>query len=322
MSHYVKISTLGPRPLPAGNSPLSQTDVDRMIAFWRYELSQVMPDCPDLIVLPEACDRFSGPSSADHAYYRVRGNQMRDLFRDIARQRHCHIAYSAIREAPDGTWRNSTQLIGRDGEILGIYNKNHTVITETTEQGTLCGREAPIITCDLGRVACAICFDLNFDELRLHYAAARPDLILFSSMYHGGLMQTYWAYSCRAHFVSAVAGLPCNVVSPVGQVLASSTNYLDHVTTTVNLDCRVVHLDFNWEHLRALKAKYGRGVSIYDPGYLASVLVSSETEGISVDEMIREFNIELLDDYMARSLAHQHDPTHIEPPPPFTKESR
>ena len=91
-----------------------------------------------------------------------------------------------------------------------------------------------MIQCDFGRVVCAICFDLNFDELRLRYVQARPDLILFSSMYHGGLMQNYWAYSCRSHFIGAINGLQCTVISPLGELLAASTNYFHHITTTVN----------------------------------------------------------------------------------------
>jgi len=314
MSHYVRLSIVAPRA-PTAAGPLGQADVDRMVALWRAELAQVTPDHPDLIVLPEACDRYAGPSAAQQQdYYRLRGDQLLDLFRETARRQRCHIAYSAIRALDDGTWRNTTQLIGRDGEIVGLYNKTHTTIGETEENGILCGREAPIIECDLGRVACAICFDLNFHDLRLQYAAAHPDLILFSSMYHGGLMQAYWAYSCRAHFVASVAGLPSAIVSPVGHTLATTTNYMDYVTTSVNLDCRVVHLDYNWPRLNALKAKYGPGVTLFDPGHLASVLVTSELEGIPVDEMLREFEIELLDDYLARSLAHHHNPTHIEPP--------
>jgi hypothetical protein len=223
------------------------------------------------------------------------------------------VVYSAARELPDGTWRNSTQIIGRDGRILGIYNKNHPVITETTEGGILCGKDAPLIHCDFGTVGCAICFDLNFDEIRQKYVQARPDLILFSSMYHGGLMQGYWAYSCRAHLVTAIAGPPSAVLSPVGDVLASTTNYFDFVTTTVNLDCCVVHLDFNWEKLTAMKHKYGPQASMVDPGYLGAVLIASESEERTVDDLIAEFEIERLDDYWARSLAHRHDPRNMEP---------
>ena len=41
-------------------------------------------------------------------------------------------------------------------------------------------------------------------------------------------------------------------------------------------------------------------------------LISSEDEATSVDAMIAEFEIELLDDYMTRALAHRHAPGNME----------
>ncbi len=310
---HVRIATLGPRPLSVEADAEPQRIVERMIAHWKGRFAQVLPDRPDLIVVPEVCDRPGGLSLEKClAYYRVRGNQVRDFFAQVARENHCYIVYSAVREMDDGTWRNSSVLIGRDGRIVGAYNKNHVVIEETTESGILCGREAPVFECDFGRVALAICFDLNFEELRQKYADARPDLIVFSSMYHGGLMQAYWAFSCRAHFVGAIAGLPCEIRDPQGDLIASSTNYFDFVVADVNLDCRLAHLDYNWSRLRAMKARYGPRVTIKDPGFLGSVLITSNHETVTADQMIREFEIELLDDYMARALAHRHTPGNIE----------
>ena len=69
----------------------------------------------------------------------------------------------------------------------------------------------------------------------------------------------------------------------------------------VNLDCKLVHLDYNWSRLRALKEKYGPAVTINDPGRLEAVPVTSEHQTISVSQMIKEFEIELLDDYFTRS---------------------
>jgi len=309
----VKIATLGPRPLNVGGSVKPQEAVNRVIAHWKGRFAQVLPDRPDLIVVPEACDRPSGFSGEKRLeYYRVRKDQVQKFFAKVARENKCYMVYSAAREMEDGTWRNSSVLIDRVGKVTGIYNKNHVVIEETTKSGILCGRDAPVIECDFGRVAFAICFDLNFDELRLKYVKAKPDLLIFSSMYHGGLMQSYWAYSCRSHFVGAIAGLPCEIRSPLGRVIASNTNYFDYAVATVNLDCRLAHLDYNWGRLRAMKAKYGPKVKITDPGYLGSVLITSEHDTISVDEMIGEFEIELLDDYMARALAHRHKPGNME----------
>ena len=315
MANYVRISTLGPEALRfhKGEKKFGQEAVDLMIGHWRAQLARVLPEKPDLIVLPEACDRFPDHQNEERLeYYKVRGNQVRDAFAAIAKEHGCYIAYSAAREVEDGSWRNSTQLIDRGGNVMGIYNKNHLVIEERTRWGILYGAEAPVFECDFGRVACAICFDLNFDELRLKYAAQKPDLILFSSMYHGGLMQAYWAYSCRSYFVGACRGLPSAILAPTGEILATTTNYFSYVTATVNLDSTLIHLDHNWGRIRAMIDKYGPKVKMHDPGLLGAVLISSETGEFTVDDLIKEFEFELLDDYFERSLKHRHEPGNIE----------
>lgn len=310
----VTIATLGSAPLSVGADTDPARIVELMIAHWQRKLAQVLPDKPDLIVVPEVCDRPSGLSlERQRRYYQVRGNQVQDFFARVARENGCYIVYAAHRHLPDGTWRNSSVLIDRSGRVTGVYNKNHPTIGEI-DNGILCGRDAPVIECDFGRVAMAICFDLNFDELRLRYAKAKPDLILFSSMYHGGLMQAYWAYSCRCHFVGAIAGRGTfsEIRDPLGRVVGSTTNYFDYAVATVNLDCAVAHLDYNWERLRRLKAKYGPKVDVSDPGCLGSVLITCRHPKKTVEEMIREFDIELLDDYFDRALAHRHKPGNME----------
>jgi hypothetical protein len=98
----------------------------------------------------------------------------------------------------------------------------------------------------------------------------------------------------------------------VGERLAHSTNYFPNITATINLDCAQAHLDGNRGKLAALKKKYGPEVSIFDPGKLGSVLIISESETVDVNAMIREFEIELLDDYLERALTHHHDPANRE----------
>ena len=312
---FVTIATIGPRPIAVRPDTKPQTVVNRVIAHWRGLFARVLPDRPDLIVVPEACDRPTGLSRDKlNEYYLVRKNQVRDFFARVARENRCYIVYSARRAMPDGTWRNSSVMIDRKGDVAGIYNKNHPTIGEI-DGGVLGGRGGPIVECDFGRVAFAICFDLNFDQLRLKYVEAKPDLIVFSSMYHGGMMQAYWAYSCRSHFVGAIAGraTPSQIRDPLGNVVAANTNYFDSAVARVNLDCALVHLDENWGRLRAMKAKYGPKVKVTDPGLLGAVLIAGEHETISIDDMIEEFKVERLDDYMARSLAHRLKPGNMEP---------
>jgi predicted amidohydrolase len=314
MANFVNIATIGPKPITLSTDMKHQKMIDKMLEHWKNKIDKVLPDKPDLIVLPEACDRPAELSRTQQKQYSLaRGDKFQQFFASVAKKNNCYIVYSAHIQSEDGTWRNASMLFDRAGKLAGQYHKNHLVIEERTEADILYGKEPRIIQCDFGRVGFAICFDLNFNELRLKYAKLKPDLLAFSSMYHGGLMQSYWAYSCRCHFVGAIGYGQSQIRNPQGNIIASSTNYFDFVTKTVNLDCCLAHLDYNWDKLEALKKKYGPNVSITEPGYLGSVLVASKEKDITAKNMIEEFDIELLDDYFNRALAHRDLPGNIEP---------
>lgn len=310
----VRVAAVAPRALELPPEQDLRTSVDAMIDHWDSWLSHVLCDRPDLIVLPEASDRPANfPLERRLEYYRERGDRIRDHWRDIAREYGCNIAYSAARRLPDGTFRNSTQWIGRDGEILGIYNKNYLVTAEHRDAGILHGKEARALDTDIGRVTCAICFDLNFRELLDRYVPQHPELIVFSSMYHGGLMQAHWAYACRSWFVGSICGDECTVINPLGEVVARSTNYYPYVVADINLDYAVVHIDYHQSKFDAAKRKYGPELRIHDPGHVGAVLLTSESPERTVADIRREFAIETWDDYYRRASAERFAPGAIEP---------
>lgn len=317
MAKYVKISCLQYPKWSIGASDGMEEAVQKIIAGWEKQLQNVLPDRPDIIVLPECCDEPKRPGQTTewlYSFYRYRGNRIADYFASVAKANRCYIAYSAMIEAADGTFRNATVLIDRSGDVCGVYNKNFLTISQKSTSTTLYGKEANVIETDFGRVACVICFDLNFNELLEQYAQQKPDLILFPSAYHGGLMQAYWAYACRAHFAGAVwAPNPCSIISPIGETLAESTTNYSFITETVNVDCAVVHQDYNIPRLQAMKQKYGSKVNVRDPGRLGAILISSETDKFTIHDMIQEFDVELLDDYFARSRADRCKSGHMEP---------
>jgi len=299
----VKIATIG-MVNPYLDTTLSyQQRVEIMIDHIRGNIDQVLPDKPDLIVLPEACDRPAGMTTQQRfEYYRTRGDQVTDFLASVAKKNHCYIAYGIKQKDEEGIWRNSCFLLDRTGKIAGRYDKNFPTPGEM-EGGVVASDKAELIHTDFGDVACAICFDLNFDELRERYAKLHPDLIIFVSMYHGGLVQAQWAYSCRSWFVSAVGirNLLSQVRNPLGKVVATTTNYYNSIVTTVNLDYELAHLDHNWQKLDALKKKYGEEVTIYDPGEVGVVMITSESDKVSAAQMVEEFGIEKVDHYFDRT---------------------
>lgn len=313
MARHVRISAIGAHPPSLDRALKPSAVTSEMTRHLVTEIKQVLPDRPDLIVLPEMCDlpsNYEYSSEVGRNYLTGRGDAILEVLGALAREHHCYITYPAVRALDDGTFRNSIQFIDRQGDVLATYDKYHPTLWEI-EACILPGTRAVVAECDFGRVGFAICFDLNFDELRLQYVKASPELIVFSSMYHGGLMQNYWAYSCRAHFAGAISGTTGGYIhSPVGEPIAHSTNYYNYITATINLDCRVAHLDYNWEPLNALRAQYGPKVKVFDPGHLGVVLISSETDEFTVDQVVREFGIELLDHYFARALDQQTSTRH------------
>ena len=306
MANYLKISTIGPAGHSLPKYSVPGRCVEEMIGFWEKQFSQVLYDNPDLIVVPEVCDiPVDIPGSMAAEYCSIRGNKVFDYFCYIAKENRCNIVYASNVYDKHDVLRNTAVMIGRNGEEIGRYNKNHLVPEENDIEGIAYGTAAPLVECDFGRVAFTICFDLNFDELRLKYANAHPDLIVFPSLYHGGLMQAYWAYSCRCHFVGAVAGLACEIRNPYGGVIASSTNYRNFTTAVVNLDCGLVKRDLDEKRYAEIKKKYGSEITIDIPPELGIALISSETDKITTREIMQEFKISSLDEFFKRALIHR-----------------
>lgn len=311
MAKNIKISLLGYPQHAAEFGGDYDARVKQMIDYLETQLRDVLPDKPDLIVVPEACDRFINFSMPERKeYYRVRGDKILDFYSKVARENNCYIAYSACRYLPEDNekpFRNSTQIIGRDGKVVGVYDKNHLVPAELDEGEIAYGTDAPVFQLDFGRVACCICFDLNFTELLGRYAEQNVDLIIFSSMYHGGLMQQQWAYNCRAFFAAAVCDDQCRVLNPFGETVFTSTNYQHFITGTVNLDYMLAHIDHNRVSgkFRAAKEKYGDKLQIHDPGHVGAVMLTYGGTDKTVWDVVKEFDIEPLDDYFNRCREHR-----------------
>ncbi|MAE66974.1 MAG: carbon-nitrogen hydrolase family protein [Phycisphaeraceae bacterium] len=303
MSRPVTVSLISARPSDPAELPRPD-DIDAVRSFWTEQIVQVLPGRPDLIVLPELCELNSFEPYV--AGCPQRDPLLLEFFGDLARSHDTWIALPSLRPGGDGRIYNSIRLLDRSGKVRGSYDKNHPTIGEI-ENGIAPSDCADVIETEFGSVAGVICFDLNFERLVRKVEVQQPDLVLFCSMYHGGLMQQMWAYRCRAHFVGAISGVPGSILSPIGEVLATATNYTNHATATLNLDCCLAHLDYHAEKFTALKRKYGTEVNMHDPGRLGSVLITSRSKTVSAPQMLSEFEIETVDEYFERAQKVRED---------------
>lgn len=307
-----KIAVIGAAP---AYQPMNAHIVENVRKFWTLKLEQVKSSKPDLILLPEACDRPSNMSVAEQfAYFRYRKDSMQHFFAAKAKEFNSYIAAGMKIQSQDGQWYNTIVLFDRSGKIVSTYIKNFPTIDEL-ESGIVPGIKPLVFTCDFGSVGFAICYDLNFDSLMNQYSQLKPDIILFSSVYHGGLAQEIWAYKCRSYMAASISDrrVPSEIRNPLGEVLSQTTNYTDYTITTINLNRALVHLDYNEQKLARLKAQYGDAIKILDPGQLGSVLISSEKEGLNLPDLLNKEGIEVLDAYFERSRKRVKDKTSPSP---------
>ena len=72
-----------------------------------------------------------------------------------------------------------------------------------------------------------------------------------------------------------------------------------------HLDYKICHLNDNREKFAAARKKYGSEVVIQDPGFIGTVILKSESPERTAEDIVKEFDIQLRDDYYAYSRAHR-----------------
>lgn len=205
-----------------------------------------------------------------------RPGRMFELYREFAVANHCVVAGAIKLQKSDRVYNSLIYLDG-NGKFLGDYDKTHLTDGELAA-GMTPGKGARVVTTPVGRLGGVICFDLNFDDLRLAYAKQRPDIICFSSMYHGGFLQQNWAYRCRAFWAAACKDYTSSIIDPLGRVMAETDFYGRIARATVNLDYFVMHQDHNVDKFADIRREYGPRVKIDYASDLATAVLYSECE--------------------------------------------
>jgi predicted amidohydrolase len=263
-------------------------------------------DKPDLIVLTEYFMQNT-PPSAGREEKDARSEPLpqpgpiTQFLARKAKQHHAYVIASTWRRELKGPGRyNTAILLDRRGQLVGYYDKMFPTIGEM-EEGVLPGRGGVTFDTDFGRIGALICFDLNFPELLAEYKKQGAELLCFLSMFRGGKMVPGAAMRNQCFIASAVPGENGLIVDPLGRTLAESSQYGKIIFARINLDSRVVHIDYNEDRVRRLKEKYGPAVKVEVASPEAVYYLSSLHPEKSIGDLLREFGIETRDAYLDRA---------------------
>jgi predicted amidohydrolase len=295
----VRVSTISFKG-NSGDGPLEdRVERNRRAALLLVEKAAL--DRPDIVCLPET---FTGLGLGMEEWFKTAETAPGPTTRAVAEvaKRHGMNVVCPIVERTGGRTYNSAILIDRAGEIVGAYHKIHPTIGEI-EAGITPGTDPVILQTDFGPVGFAICFDLNFRDVGEGLKAKGAKLVLFPSMYPGGLQLSVWAHDMSFYMASAFTGSGSAIVDPLGRVLVRSSDYMPIISKAINLDYEVLHIDSNNRMWDEMKAKYGSGAEIDVATPEAVFVLYSNADGVTANDMVREFKLETRDDYFGRANA-------------------
>lgn len=277
-------------------------------------IDRVAPCRADVIVLTEGFHAAGVPGRYDELALLADGEIVRSIS-DRAKALKCHIVCPIYERRGDYVF-NTALWINRKGEISGRYDKIQPTESEI-DSGVTSGLTEPTIwETDFGKVGCQICFDLNWPEGWFDLKRAGAELIVWPSAYAGGRPLSAMAFMTRRFVVSATWPRKCRVFDISGDVIESCGRLADFIIATIDLERRLFHWDYQGDRLDRIRNTYGRDVQIdiyHEEGWFA---LNSLRDDLTVDQLIREFELVTIDDYYVRTAARQaeHRPTRpIEP---------
>jgi predicted amidohydrolase len=283
----------------AGRASTPRETIERNLNALIRLMEKAYADEPDIICLPE-CSPMLGLSIEEmvKAAEEVPGR----IFNEVASKAKDYGVYviCPMIEKKEGYVYNSAILIDRGGEYVGSYHKMYPTIGEMNA-GIRPGTEPKTFTVDFGKIGVAICFDLNFEDVIKGMADDGAELIFFPSMYPGGLQLKMWAFKYAIYFVSAITGEGSVIVDPLGRVLATSSVYSPVICKTINLDYKIIHIDYHYEKMDSIKRKYGAKVEIEVSRPEGIFLLTSNLKDLSVNDLINEFQLDTREEYFQKS---------------------
>ncbi len=204
----------------------------------------------DLIVLPELFTTGYCLDKANSLAESPKGHSI-GLLRDLAGRFRIFIVAGSILEKRGTEIYNTCHLIGKDGKLLGHYDKIHLFPPFQEDKFLSAGFEASIFKTELGLFGVMICFDLRFPELagRLTQNGAQ---VIFCPAEFPAERIAVWATLLRARAIeNQVFVIGCNrvgsdgkrlfggrsaIIDPAGTTLAQANDAPQLIEAIVNLE--------------------------------------------------------------------------------------
>lgn len=242
----------------------------------------------ELLVLPESATTGFTPACTPEELWDLitdlPGGLIEPL-QDVAKELGVVICVGTYERGPErGVVYNSSALIDRSGEVLGVYRKTHPFCSEIVTGGgwVTPGDTVAVCDTDLGRIGMIICFDGDYPELSRIQAVQGAEIICRPS----ALLRSadIWELTSRARaYDNHVYVLGANAVGadPAGVLYFGNS----HIVTPI-------------AHIAAKAATHEGWVTArLDPAEAMASLTPGSNIGQAFDHL-RDRNLDLINNHL------------------------
>ena len=215
----------------------------------------------DLAILPETS--ITGEAEGDALARSVPfEGRVAKTFAHAARELRCYIVVATyLREAHDSNrCSNAAVLVGRSGQVAGIYRKVHLVSSldgHSFEGGSSPGRELPVFDCDFGKLAIQICYDMEFDKGWRELARKGAELVAWPTQSPQRSQPCARAMEQRCYIVSSTWRNNASVFEPTGKIAAHIEPPEQVLVHEIDLSYAILPWSAKLRNGKALRDKYG-----------------------------------------------------------------
>jgi len=252
----------------------------------------------DLVLLPEAFVLAGMPATASRLVAEEAGGPVVEMLAGAARAHRANIvAGHLIREG--GRIFNRALVFGRDGQLVGWYDKLHPVGNER-DAGVAPGATVGVFELDIGRIGVATCFDINWPDIWSAMAHRKVDLACWLSAYDGGFPLRSYAWQHQYPIVSSVYSYHAGVYDITGDATILTSRWQRIGYYELNLDRTLFHTDGNAAKIVAIQKRYGPNVVVRSYTEEHLFVVECRDAGLSIADVISDFELEPYGEYISR----------------------
>ena len=284
-------------------------DMRENMKFVLSRIDSVKGCHPDLICLPEACLFWGGDAANPDPDWAEIYDEYLTECRKRAKAYHTYIITSYYHPAPEypGHKYNCGVVIDRNGDVQGVYRKQHAVDYEISGHKVIPVDNSFVFDTDFGKVGVLICFDIGWRDAWQKMEDDGAQMVVWLSAYDGGNLLNAYAQVHNYYICTAVRSDHARICDMTGRNIALGATWNGLAMATIDLSTELFHTDNQAAKIDEIRAALGDKVTIKAYSQENYFTLESNDEDWSMERIKKEFGLVNYKDYHASNTAYQEE---------------